>query len=116
MKLEDIRNEMRKLAEMYEVRDGIIRSPGKFEGEPVWVPYLYGEHPNDSLFDETNSELLVFEINDEEKKAFPELGGVDYVVLQEDDLGFVHKRTMTRPEFESLERKLAEQEGLAPSL
>lgn len=25
----------------YTVVNGIIRSPGKFEGEPVWAPYYW---------------------------------------------------------------------------
>lgn len=34
----------KEIAETYKVDErGVIRSPGKFEGEPIYVPYFWDE-------------------------------------------------------------------------
>ena len=37
----DIRDFARNIREEYDVKDGIIQNPGKFECEPEWVPYYW---------------------------------------------------------------------------
>ena len=38
MKIKDFAQNIR---EKYDVKDGIIQNPGKFECEPEWVPYYW---------------------------------------------------------------------------
>jgi hypothetical protein len=79
----------------YEVRDGYIVSPGKFECEPVYVPYFWsfyldgGDEPHtiDGTF------VSRFEVTDAERIEFPELVGVVALDLWESDQGFVYHRT-----------------------
>lgn len=54
----------------YTVVDGIIQSPGEFEGEPVYAPrywFLAGEGFADAWEGEDDC-VSVFEIKDEERK------------------------------------------------
>lgn len=79
----------KEILEMYNVDEGgKIRSPGKFEREPLWVPYFWdlaleGEGEDDG-------EATIFDITHGEKVEFPELLGFSTVVLREDDVGFVY--------------------------
>jgi hypothetical protein len=59
-------------------RNGIVTSPGKFEGETIATLYYY-----DAFL---NSDDTVFEVSDEEKSAF----GIDspFVYLAESNDGF----------------------------
>ena len=38
MKIKDL---VQNIREEYDVKDGIIQNPGKFECEPEWVPYYW---------------------------------------------------------------------------
>lgn len=87
MTRQDILNE-------YTVNDGgIIQNPGKFESEMLYAPYFYDAMLN-GMGDETladNSEL--FELSDEDRAMFPELGSDTFLVLSESDSGFVSVNT-----------------------
>lgn len=37
----EIKDLVQNIREEYDVRDGIIQNPGKFEYEPEWVPYYW---------------------------------------------------------------------------
>lgn len=73
----------------YNVVDGVIRSPGKFEGEPVYAPYFWDAFLN-GMQDEDDGEFLLFNVTDEDRVEFPELQGVSQVSLGEDSQGFVY--------------------------
>ena len=76
----------------YTVVDGIIRKPGKYERERVWVPYYWelaldgdGE---DELDDDGEVIATTFVVDSEEAEAFGlECGAT--VELSEDSQGFV---------------------------
>lgn len=84
----------------YQVKNGRIASPGKFEGEPIFAPYFWdlglmgcADNDNGSVF------LFQFAFNsstDDQKIAeeFPELrqwlGRKRSLKLQEDSQGFIH--------------------------
>ena len=81
-----------KVHEEFTVVDGIIRNPGKFEGECVWVPYywdlaLNGEGEDE--LDENGEDLATkFVVDSEEAEAFGlECGAT--VELFEDSQGYV---------------------------
>lgn len=80
----------------YTVRNGIVSSPGKFEGEPAWAPYYWalvmdgcaddeesGTEPGDDLL------VSVFHPDSSDVETWPELAGVTEIRLWEDDHGFV---------------------------
>jgi hypothetical protein len=77
----------------YEIDShGIIRSPGKFEGEPRYVPYFWDAYLN-GMADDDDGVTLTFDVNDDDRKLFPELEGVKHVYLEESDQGFVYSQT-----------------------
>ena len=79
----------------YDIRDGRIVSPGKFEMEPVWAPYFYDFYM-DGGADETDDEDVVsFGVDADDIAAFPELAGAARVMLQFGDTGFVSVWTET---------------------
>ena len=76
------------------ISNGTIRMPGKFEGEPVYAPYFYdmmlnGETDGDDISSDGDC-ISIFVITDEDRRSFPELEGIDELVLWEESGGFVH--------------------------
>lgn len=67
---------------------GRITSPGKFEGEMLYVPYFWNEFL-DGGADEDDGEVLGFDVLPEDKEAFPELRRRRKIRLMETDQGFV---------------------------
>ena len=81
-----------KVHEEYTVADGIIRNPGKFECECVWVPYYWDlvlDGEGEDEFDEDGESVATkFVVDSEEAEAFGlECGAI--VELFEDSQGFV---------------------------
>lgn len=71
-----------------------ITLPGKFQGEPAWVPYFFGLDECDDEFEDGACVVYrAFQIHDDERQRFPELKGVFAVVLAETDDGFVTGHT-----------------------
>jgi len=85
---------MEKEKNVYETDDnGIIVSPGKFEGEPIYSPYFWDRVMNgesDHTFYDGDHPVDVFRITYEEKKEFPELYDFTHVLINEDENGFVY--------------------------
>ena len=79
----------------YDVRDGIIRSPGKFEGEPEYAPYLW-DLVLQGFADEDDGSVAVFLVSDEDRKRFPGLKGISKVTLRETADGFVQTHAENR--------------------
>jgi hypothetical protein len=72
----------------YEVKDGVIKSLGKFEGEPVYSPYFY-DAVLDGCSDDDENGVTGFVITKEDRAEFPELRGFG-VLLTEDGNGFIY--------------------------
>ncbi|MDP3768461.1 MAG: hypothetical protein Q8S13_10640, partial [Dehalococcoidia bacterium] len=72
----------------YQVANGRIRSPGKFEDEMVYVAFYWGAFLDGGADDE-RGDVLMFDVSDDERVAFPELGTKRRVRLRETDTGFV---------------------------
>jgi len=71
---------------------GGISNLGKFEGEPLYVPYFYDLWNNASA-DEDFGNVGFFKVSPEDTEAFPELVGTFGVVLEETEQGFVNSTT-----------------------
>lgn len=69
-------------------RHGIIRDPGRFEGEAIYVPYFYQAYL-DGMADEDDGEVLKFRIQKQDLEQFPELADRKTVRLYIRENGFV---------------------------
>jgi hypothetical protein len=79
----------RDILDQYKVDDrGIIRSPGKFEGEMLYVPYFWDAFLN-GCADRDDGKVLGFDVTADDKKEFPELKRRRTVKIVEDLNGFV---------------------------
>lgn len=87
--LSTIREARRRIEERYRVSPcGTILSPGKFEGEMVYLPYYY-DLAMEGRGDMNDDDVVVaFEVLPEEREVFPELGRASEVRLMETDQGF----------------------------
>ena len=90
--------EIDELEKLYSTKNGIIFSPGKFEGEPIYVPYFWeillnGCYSDDDEYDENDILISsIISIDEIDKRFFPELEGYSKIVLWESDQGFVYHR------------------------
>jgi hypothetical protein len=77
------------ILKQYNVDDrGVINSPGKFEGEPLYVPYFWDSFMN-GMADSDHHGILGFDVTADDKKEFPELKRRRVVKLSEREGGFV---------------------------
>lgn len=77
-----------KLEAEYTVKNGRIQNPGKFEGEPLYVPYFWEEALN-GLADDDDGIYFFFNVTATDREIFPELKGIKTVTLHETGNGFV---------------------------
>lgn len=73
------------------VEGGRIRSPGKYEGEPVYVPFFWEKALDGWADDQDKDGGVIFIVMPEERRAWPELGSKRVIGLREDDQGFVRE-------------------------
>lgn len=66
----------------------IIREPGKFDGEPRYVPFFWGQYL-DGWYDVDDGTYVTFNVTKEDRMIFPELRRRRCVRLVERDDGFV---------------------------
>lgn len=79
-------------ADRYRVQNGLIRNPGKFEGEPLYVPYFYDFYLEGGGEAEEEDGGYRITIEAQDIQAFPALAGFTTICLYEDDAGFVYHR------------------------
>jgi len=85
-----LREQIKSLLSHYNINErGIITSPGKFEGEKIYVPYYWEAYLN-GFADRDDGKVLGFDIGGEERAIFgPLLKGKRTVKLYARDDGFV---------------------------
>jgi hypothetical protein len=83
----------------YTEQDGVITSPGKFEGEPVEVLYYYHLMLEGASSDEGEG-WAAFEVTPEEAEEFDLSPDAEVAVLTEDESGFVSLAYTTQEDFE----------------
>ena len=86
---------IRAIREEYDVVDGLIRNPGKFECECEWVPYYWELVMNGEGEDLDDGIVTRFVVDSEEADAFGLECGVTVEVFQ-DPQGFVIGTVMTK--------------------
>jgi len=75
----------------YDVnKEGVIVSPGKFEGEPRYVPYFWDEWLSGGS-DDDEENVIYFDIGEQDWLLFPELKRVKRIGISEGSTGFVGK-------------------------
>jgi len=83
------------LQQQYDTDDhGRICTPGKFEGEPIWVPYFW-EIWLDGGADDDDGYYIGFDLTPDDVREWPELEACSRVELWQDDSGFVYADTTT---------------------
>lgn len=79
-----------QIYDQYDVDEsGMIRSPGKFEGEQIYAPYFYdiylnGGHASD------DGEVITVEVEEEDRAIFPELEDATHALIEVTETGFVY--------------------------
>lgn len=71
-------------------KHGIIQSPGKFEGEPIFVPYYWEMDGHDDEIISNDNLVRMFYVGKREASMFPELTTSNVIYLWEDNQGFIH--------------------------
>lgn len=77
-----------EIEQRYKIENGIIRSPGQFEGEAIYVPHFW-EAFLDGFADRDDGRVLGFDVTADDKAEFPELKHRRTVKLYQRDDGFV---------------------------
>lgn len=80
----------------YATVDGIITSPGKFEGEASYLPYMWERSVEDGCVAD-EFDVYTVEVDAEDVERFPMLERVDDVSMYEDEQGFVYELTNYNP-------------------
>lgn len=85
---------------------GFCIRPGKFEGEPTFVPYFWdmvlaGDstpfgHPETGEVDD------IIEIVADDKKHYPRLNGFSHIALWESESGFVYHLLLTPGDYQTM--------------
>lgn len=74
-----------------------IESPGKFQGEARWVPYMWEQSlDGDYRFAEDDESIIVVDVMPHDQARFPELREFAYVEMVETDDGFVYGKGVRR--------------------
>jgi hypothetical protein len=77
-----------EILSQYNIINGRIRSPGKFEGEMLYVPFYWDIYLS-GFADRDDGKILGFDVEPEDKQQFPELKKRRTVKLYQRDDGFV---------------------------
>ncbi len=95
-----------EILESYTVVDGVIRSLGKFEGEPEYAPYFYEatlDGTSDILDWPDDGRTDIVEVSDKERAMWPTLESwAVAVAIEESDQGFVSVTSLTQREVDQL--------------
>lgn len=101
-----------EIIDAYDVKDGLIRSPGKFEGEPIYAPYFYdGSGDGEELSrmeDGLGDYVALLVVDDTDRAIFPELDqSLPIVIVTEDDQGFVRCSQLSEDSAQHLREEYA---------
>ena len=77
----------KEIEDQYTVENGIIQDPGRFEGEPIYVPYFVDFYMNGDPGD-YDGEVNVYDIEPEDIRQFPELEPFKSISIWVSDQGF----------------------------
>ncbi len=79
-----------EICEAYDVDNrGVVRSPGKFEGEMLYVPHFWDQGLEGAASEDENG-MFFFVIDDDDRKVFPEIDDIYGIALGETESGVVY--------------------------
>jgi hypothetical protein len=78
-----------EIAELRELSAEEVKRPGKFEGAPIWAPFFFAIGLSGFADDEDETGGWVFDVEDEDRRIFPELKKFERIVIRVDTLGLV---------------------------
>jgi hypothetical protein len=82
-----------QIEESFSIENGRITSPGKFEGQRLYVPYFWGKVLEGWQDDEDEDGTPVFFIDASDRAEFPEIHTkVKQIRLIEQESGFIIER------------------------
>ncbi|GIK62435.1 MAG: hypothetical protein BroJett018_02290 [Chloroflexota bacterium] len=74
---------------MFQVDEaGIIRTPGPFEGQYLYIPYFWYLHIS-GYREDVRDGIITFQIRMEDHAQFPELANQDVVRLKQQENGMI---------------------------
>lgn len=76
------------------------KRPGKFEKEPIWVPYFFEllDSPHDDYQVSEGEYASLFVVDDDDREVFPELQESYAVCIWTDSQGFVYGEALASQE------------------
>jgi hypothetical protein len=89
----------------FRIDDGVIRTPGKFEGEPAYVPYFWdavGNGFSETLHWSGDEVTDIVEIGEEDRAEWPEIPADAVAIHIQEMGGFVYGELLTERELEEL--------------
>jgi hypothetical protein len=80
----------KEITEFYEINaNGVITSPGQFEGEPLYVVHFWQAYL-EGCADRDNGTVIGFDITPEDREEFPEIPRRKRTIrLVQSDQGFI---------------------------
>ena len=72
----------------YTVQNGIIKNPGQFDGEPIYLPHYWDIYLNGGA-DRDNGQIIGFDISADDKLEFPELKNRRTIRMIQTESGFI---------------------------
>ena len=81
----------REIEDLYCIKDGIIRSPGEFQGEALYMPHFWTRFMDGGADEDDDSDLVCCTVNLEDVIEFPELKVGQVIRFYEDDKGSIRE-------------------------
>lgn len=73
----------------------MIRQPGPFKDQPIYAPYFWNAYLDgtyDDEYVENGEHVVVFNVTEDDRYDYPELGGATTVYIWEDTQGLLRTR------------------------
>ena len=82
----------REIEDLYRIEDGIIRSPGEFQGQAIYMPHFWDRVMDGGADEDVDgSDLACCTVTLEDVLEFPELKLGQVVRFYEDDYGCIRE-------------------------
>ena len=78
----------KEIEDQYTVENGIIQDPGQFESEPIYVPYFVDFYMNGDPGEESDDDMMIYDIESDDIKQFPELKPFKTISIWQSEQGF----------------------------
>jgi len=81
-----------EIEDLFRIEDGIIRSPGEFQGQALYLPHFWDRFMDGGADEDVDdSDLVSCTVTVEDAMEFPELNVGQVVRFYEDDRGCIRE-------------------------